>query len=283
MKHTIKLLTLAFMLATILTLTGCPGPVNNYIEPPVHEHVFGDWSDWEVVTAATCTKDGSKKRTRTCACGKVEEETAVIAALGHDFDDGTVTKEATCTADGEETRTCKREGCTHSETRTIKAHHSWDDGTVTTAATCTTKGSKKHTCTRCGKEETAEIDALGHDYQGGYCEREGCTDPWEHSNIKDIRVYSSEAAFKNDYGSSTSTTNAIRGVPYETLHFSFEKEVSNVKMPLNTLLHLKNRYSGYKVKKYANVGLRITSYNDSTEEVALTNLAALLIEPITNE
>lgn len=35
MKHTIKLLTLAFMLATILTLTGCPGPVNNYIEPPV--------------------------------------------------------------------------------------------------------------------------------------------------------------------------------------------------------------------------------------------------------
>jgi len=35
MKHTIKLLTLAFMLAAILTLTGCPGPVNNYVEPVV--------------------------------------------------------------------------------------------------------------------------------------------------------------------------------------------------------------------------------------------------------
>lgn len=35
MKHTIKLITLVFMLATILTLTGCPGPVNNYVEPVV--------------------------------------------------------------------------------------------------------------------------------------------------------------------------------------------------------------------------------------------------------
>lgn len=34
MKHTIKLLTLAFMLATILTLTGCHGPVNT-IDPVV--------------------------------------------------------------------------------------------------------------------------------------------------------------------------------------------------------------------------------------------------------
>ena len=37
MKHTIKLLTLAFMLATILTLTGCPGPVNTVV-PCTHEN-----------------------------------------------------------------------------------------------------------------------------------------------------------------------------------------------------------------------------------------------------
>lgn len=129
MKHTIKLLTLAAILTAVFGLTGCPGPVNNYIEP-THEHVFGDWSDWEVVTAATCTENGSKKRTRTCSCGEVEEETAVIAA-GHNF--------------GE-----------------------WE---ITENPTCTTNGSKTRTCSRCNHTETEEIPALGHDYQGGYCER----------------------------------------------------------------------------------------------------------------
>ena len=109
------------MLATILALTGCPGPVNNYIEP-VHEHVFGDWSDWEVVTAATCTEDGSKKRTHTCSCGEVEEETTVIAALGHDFGEWsnwTVTKVLTYNQDEEKehTHTCTR--CGHSEKETV--------------------------------------------------------------------------------------------------------------------------------------------------------------------
>ena len=33
MKHTIKLLTLAAILTAVFGLTGCPGPVNNYIEP----------------------------------------------------------------------------------------------------------------------------------------------------------------------------------------------------------------------------------------------------------
>lgn len=35
MKHTIKLLTLAAILTAVFGLTGCPGPVNNYIEPVV--------------------------------------------------------------------------------------------------------------------------------------------------------------------------------------------------------------------------------------------------------
>lgn len=267
MKHTIKLLTLAFMLATILTLTGCPGPVNT-IEPPV-------WDDGVVTTEPTCTEEGVK--TYTCSNGETRTET--IPALGHDMGEWEITKNPTCTEKGSKTRKCSR--CGKTETVEIDAlGHDWVLESDT--ADCTTAGVKTYHCSRCNETKTIVSPTLGHDYQGGYCEREGCTDPWEHSNRKDIRVYSSEAAFKNDYGSSTSTTNAMRGVPYETLHFSFEKEVSNVEMPLNKLLHLKSDYSGYKVKKYANEGLRITSYNDSTEEVALTNLAALLIEPITN-
>ena len=41
MKHTIKLLTLAFTLAAILTLTGCPGPVNTVV-PCTHENKKND-------------------------------------------------------------------------------------------------------------------------------------------------------------------------------------------------------------------------------------------------
>lgn len=50
MKHTIKLLTLAFTLAAILTLTGCLGLP---IDPENH--------DWELKSdTATCTEDGEK-------------------------------------------------------------------------------------------------------------------------------------------------------------------------------------------------------------------------------
>ena len=157
-KHTIKLLTLAITLATILTLTGCPRPVTPD-NPCTHEN-----KKIVTETAATCTETGLEKI--ICAdCGELIEENT-IEALGHDFGEWDVTTAATCTADGEETRTCKREGCKHFEARTIKAHHSWGDWTVTKEATCTEKGSKKHTCScsNCGAEETVEIDALGHSY-----------------------------------------------------------------------------------------------------------------------
>lgn len=116
MKHTIKLLTLAFMLATILTLTGCPGPVNNYIEPPV-------WDDGVVTTEPTCTTEGVK--TYTCSNGETRTET--IPALGHDMGDWvwgewTTTKEMTYQQDEEKTRsgtrTCKRCGHTENKTQT---------------------------------------------------------------------------------------------------------------------------------------------------------------------
>lgn len=123
MKHTIKLLTLAAILTAVFGLTGCPGPVNNYIEPP-HEHVFGDWGEWEVVTAATCTKNGSKKRTRTCSCGEVEEETVEIDALAHDWVLESDT--ATCTTEGVKTYKCSR--CNETRTEDSPAHHTFIAG-----------------------------------------------------------------------------------------------------------------------------------------------------------
>ena len=80
MKHTIKLLTLAFTLAAILTLTGCPGPVNTVV-PCTHEN-----TRTEVTKKATYEKDGLGKI--ICVdCGKVIDEQATISwfvAGGHD-------------------------------------------------------------------------------------------------------------------------------------------------------------------------------------------------------
>ena len=79
-KHTIKLLTLAFTLAAILTLTGCPGPVNTVV-PCTHEN-----TRTEVIEKATYNKDGLG-RIICVDCEKVIDEQATISwfvAGGHD-------------------------------------------------------------------------------------------------------------------------------------------------------------------------------------------------------
>lgn len=51
------------------------------------------------------------------------------------------------------------------EDDSIDGHnHSFGDWVILTAASCTEKGLKKHTCL-CGKEETEEINELGHHYE----------------------------------------------------------------------------------------------------------------------
>ena len=157
MKHTIKLLTLAFMLATILTLTGCPGPVN-----------------------------------------------------------------------------------------TVDV---WDNGVVTTAPTCTTEGVKTFTCSN-GETRTETIPALGHDYQGGYCERCGVYEFDYHLTIK---VFTSLVSFE-EYTNSINTSNLrsqINTSNFEEVKYSFnERELYT---SINELLSLKDRFKNKNV---------IASYGD---------------------
>ena len=51
--------------------------------------------------------------------GCTETKTEEIAALGHDWDEGTVTKEATKSETGEKVSSCKNEGCTETKTEVI--------------------------------------------------------------------------------------------------------------------------------------------------------------------
>lgn len=65
------------------------------------------------VTKATCTKDGSEKRTYTCGC----VETVKVPATGHTWGEWQVTKAATAKAEGTEERACVL--CKEKETRSI--------------------------------------------------------------------------------------------------------------------------------------------------------------------
>lgn len=76
-------------------------------------HSFGDW---QVVSPATCTADGSRQRVCT-RCGAVEVQT--LPAAGHKFGEWTTTKKPTCTETGTEKRTCSV--CSKEETRVIAA------------------------------------------------------------------------------------------------------------------------------------------------------------------
>lgn len=243
MKHTIKLLTLAFMLAAILTLTGCPGPVNTVV-PCTHEN-----KKTVIETAATCTETGLEKI--ICAdCGELIEENN-IEALGHDFGEWTVTKEATCTADGEETRTCKREGCTHSETRPIKAHHSWDDGTVNKEATCTEDGEKTYKCSRCDETKTENIPAH-HTFIAGGCDAPNCPKHYYYNGADDYQikayVYSSEEDALNDKNE-------------RVLYFSFPNDTTGIpqivigkngpEITINNLIQMKSGYAEKTVKYFS--------------------------------
>lgn len=118
MKHTIKLLTLAFTLAAILTLTGCPGPVNTVV-PCTHEN-----KKTVIETAATCTETGLEKI--ICAdCEEVlEEQKLPIDPENHDWELKSDT--ATCTEDGEKTYKCSR--CNETRTEDSPAHHTFIAG-----------------------------------------------------------------------------------------------------------------------------------------------------------
>ena len=194
-KLVISLLTIVAVVCLIFGISACEAP---------HEHSYGEWT---VVTAPTCTKEGTEQR--ECDCS--EEETRTIAALGHDLAEhaaqaptctepgwsiyqtctrcdyttfeelaatghnyeSTVTTESTCTTDGVLTYTCANCGDSYTETITASGHDY--ESTVTAEATCTTDGVLTYTCTNCGDSYTETITASGHDYESAVTAEATCT------------------------------------------------------------------------------------------------------------
>jgi hypothetical protein len=117
------------------------------------------WGPLKTVLAATCTQDGSGRKTCT-VCSAVNND-IVIPAFGHSYGSASYSWSgySSCTA----TRTCANNS-SHKETATATI-----TSTVTKAATCTTTGTKTYTATfseswAAKQTKTETISALGHDY-----------------------------------------------------------------------------------------------------------------------
>ena len=269
MKHTTKLLTLAALITAVITLTGCPGPVNNYVEP-AHEHVFGEWV---VTKEATCTETGLKER--TCACGEIEEE--VIPALGHDmgdWSDWTVTVAATTTTVGKKvrTRSCKRTGCNHSETETETipviedTNNNSDDNNTDNTSTEEENSSEDNSNT----EETQHV----HNYVGGGCDDINCTEHYQY----------------DDYQISAYIYKVINGElkKIDTLYFSFDHNnltspvemlsyFGNPEQPyieISNLIHMKVLYENAEVDKFR--------YDSDIDYITASVLDPLALEELSN-
>ena len=201
MKHTIKLLTLAFMLAAILTLTGCPGPVNNYYIEPI------------VVPEYTITVNVTNGTAEYPATAKAGDNVTITATAEEGF-----------TFDGASSA-FNIPDCSLSSDRkvitwnfsmftedvvinvTFKHEHDWVLESDT--ATCTEDGVKTYKCSRC--DDTREEDSPAHHtFIAGGCDDPNCTEHYRYNDYK-IKL--------NIYSSSDED-----GVLIKTLYFSFRND-----------------------------------------------------------
>lgn len=130
--------------------------------------VHASISDWIVTVDPTCDNPGVKEK-QCMACGNVEE-TAVVDALGHSYDNGVVTLEPTCEAEGVVTFTCQNSGCDDTYTTAIPAiGHNYDNGTVVLEPTCEADGIKRFRCQNSGCYDYYDIalPATGHNLDNG--------------------------------------------------------------------------------------------------------------------
>lgn len=224
MKHTIKLLTLAFTLATILTLTGCPGPVNTVV-PCTHENKK------TVIETATCTEPGLEKI--ICAdCGEVlEKQKLPIDPENHDFGEWKITEKPTCTEKGSKTGECSR--CGETETVEIDAlGHDW---------VLENENDDTHKCTNC--ETTAH-----HTFIAGGCDICGA---YEHNKEDDYQIMA--------YVYS-SVEDAKKGENETVLYFSFPNNTTGIPqivtidgylcINIDDLIQMKSGYAGKTVKYF---------------------------------
>ena len=161
------------------TCTRCNATKTEAIEALGHAYS----EEWTVDREATCEEAGSKSHHCTRPGCDSKSDVTEIAALDHEWGEGTETKAPTCTEAGEKTYTCTR--CDKTKTEAIEAlgHAYSEEWTVDKEATCEEAGSKSHHCTRpdCdSKSDVTVIEALGHEWgEGKETKAPTCTEAGE--------------------------------------------------------------------------------------------------------
>ena len=165
-----------------------------------------DWSDWKTVTPATCTAEGTERRTcgndpshyeertipslghdygewiitkpatceeagekqQVCANDPTHINKTVIPALGHDWGTWIISKEPTCTEEGLQYRVCENDS-EHVETKVLNTiPHSWSTWTVLKNPTYLEEGIMMRFCTSCGEEQIKTISVIAHEHSFTY-------------------------------------------------------------------------------------------------------------------
>ena len=153
----------------------------------LHEHSF---SQWETVSAPTCTAFGLEKR--SCECGDVEYNT--LPALAHTYaTDPSV--DATCDTTGKTAGAhCSVCGAVIKKQDEIaKISHTFSQWETVSAATCTSIGLEKRVC-ECGFVEYSSVEALGHtvvtdERIDATCDTAGKTEGSHCETCGDVIVY----------------------------------------------------------------------------------------------
>ena len=125
--------------------------------------IIGEHKTTETYKAATCTEDGWKKDVCNL-CGNAIGETTTYTATGHDYQ--TKTKRATCTEAGYTQEICSKCGDQKDPEPIAALGHDWNDGTITKQPNCTENGRIVYRCTRCGINDIVEGDALDTEAAG---------------------------------------------------------------------------------------------------------------------
>ena len=119
----------------------------------------------EIITEATCTKDG----VAVCVCRDCMAElgTTTYPKKGHTASETVVIGSLpTCTEDGENHILCKECGEIMEDIAVEKLGHAWGETSVTKAPTCSQEGSAERECSRCGQKNFGTIAKLPHTWDG---------------------------------------------------------------------------------------------------------------------
>lgn len=122
----------------------------------------------DAAVAPTCTETGLTEGSHCSACDEVLAEQEVVAAAGHQYDDGVTVTVPDCNHAGATRFTCEVCGDSYEEADSPFGHEVVSYASV--AATCTANGYTGGSyCSRCGSVITARtvVPAVGHSWNAG--------------------------------------------------------------------------------------------------------------------